>query len=178
LYVPNFVTPDEESELLTCVDGAPWRHDLKRRVQHYGYRYDYRARTVTPDDWLGDLPTWLNPVVEKIAAAGGFARRPDQVIVNEYQPGQGISAHIDCEPCFGDTIASLSLGSDAVMRFSRPDGAEAIDLPLQTRSLVVLSGDARYRWRHAIPARRSDPGPVGRAPRGRRVSLTLRTVIL
>ena len=30
-----------------CVSGmpvsAPWRHDLQRRVQHYGWRYDYRA---------------------------------------------------------------------------------------------------------------------------------------
>jgi hypothetical protein len=40
--------------------------------------------------------------------------------------------------------------------------------------LLVLAGDARYRWRHAIPARRSDPD---RGPRGRRLSLTFRTVV-
>ena len=176
-YVPDFVPPGQEAELLARIDATPWRHDLKRRVQHYGYRYDYRARTVTPSDRLGDLPGWLAPLADRLWDAGWFARRPDQVIVNEYQPGQGISAHIDCAPCFGDTIASLSLGSPAVMRFTRP-GDAPVDLPLPARSLVVLSGEARYDWRHAIPARKSDPGPHGRIPRARRVSLTFRTVIV
>lgn len=176
-YLPDFVVAEEEAALLAQIDAAAWRHDLKRRVQQYGYRYDYRARTVTPADRLGDLPDWLAPLAERLATAGWFPRRPDQVIVNEYAPGQGISAHIDCAPCFGDTIASLSLGSPAVMRFTRP-GEAPVDLPLPARSLVVLCGEARYAWRHAIPARRSDPGPHGRIPRARRVSLTFRTVIV
>jgi alkylated DNA repair dioxygenase AlkB len=176
-YLPDFVEAEEEAALLAQIDAAVWRHDLKRRVQHYGYRYDYRARTVTPADRLGDLPGWLAPLADRLWDAGWFARRPDQVIVNEYQPGQGISAHIDCAPCFGGTIASLSLGSPAIMRFTRPGNAP-VDLPLPARSLVVLSGEARYDWRHAIPARRSDPGSHGRIPRTRRVSLTFRTVIV
>lgn len=32
----------------------------------------------------------------RLQQAGLFADTPDQVIINEYQPGQGISAHIDC----------------------------------------------------------------------------------
>ncbi|GAA0283501.1 hypothetical protein GCM10009527_094560 [Actinomadura nitritigenes] len=39
-----------------------------------------------------------------------------------------------------------------------------------------LQAPARFTWRHAIPARKTDPGPAGRVPRGRRVSVTLRTV--
>ncbi|MFC3996986.1 hypothetical protein ACFOVU_13730 [Nocardiopsis sediminis] len=42
--------------------------------------------------------------------------------------------------------------------------------------MCVMSGPARYEWWHAIAARKSDPGPAGRVPRGRRVSVTLRTV--
>lgn len=44
---------------------------------------------------------------------------PDQVIVNEYQPGQGIANHIDCISCFSGTVISLSLGSSCIMDFTR-----------------------------------------------------------
>jgi alkylated DNA repair dioxygenase AlkB len=44
-------------------------------------------------------------------------------------------------------------------------------------SLVVMAGPARQEWRHAIPARKSDPAPDGgRVPRERRVSVTFRTL--
>jgi alkylated DNA repair dioxygenase AlkB len=41
----------------------------------------------------------------------------NQTIVNEYRPGQGIAAHVDCVPCFGATILSLSLGSSSVVGY-------------------------------------------------------------
>ncbi|WP_244313666.1 alpha-ketoglutarate-dependent dioxygenase AlkB [Stappia sediminis] len=167
-----------ERRLLDRIDAAPWRADLKRRVQHYGYRYDYKARRVTRESFLGPLPGWLMPLCERLANDGHFAKPPDQVIVNEYLPGQGIAPHVDCEPCFGDTIASLSLCSGCVMDFTNVEAGERFSHYLEPRSLLVLSGEARYRWRHGIAARKSDPGPNGRIARGRRISLTFRTILL
>jgi hypothetical protein len=40
LYAPAFIAESEEQTLLARIDREPWRKDLKRRVQHYGYRYD------------------------------------------------------------------------------------------------------------------------------------------
>ena len=121
LYLPDYITASEQADLLADIDASPWRDDLKRRVQHYGYRYDYKARRVTADSYLGPLPDWLARMAMALADTGLFPARPDQVIVNEYQPGQGIAPHVDCEPCFGDVIASLSLGSGCAMLFSAPD---------------------------------------------------------
>ena len=42
--VPAIVTEAEEQRILLRIADAPWLTDLSRRVQHYGYRYDYRAR--------------------------------------------------------------------------------------------------------------------------------------
>lgn len=170
--LPEFVDVWQAAELARAIDAAPWLDDLKRRVQHYGYRYAYAARRIDPTMELGPLPDWLLAVAARVEAAG-FAAPPDQVIVNEYQPGQGISGHIDCLPCFGPTIASLSLLSGTTMTFSGP-GAVKVDVWLPARSLVVLTGAARTTWKHAIAGRRSDPG---HGPRGRRLSLTFRTVI-
>jgi len=95
--------------LLTFIDEQEWRSDLKRRVQHYGYVYDHRARRVTQADFLSALPRLFDGLADELLSAGLFERAGDQVIVNEYLPGQGIAPHIDCQPYFGDTIASLSL---------------------------------------------------------------------
>ena len=162
--------------LLATVDGQPWRSDLKRRVQHYGWRYDYRARTVSPDMRLGPLPDWLAPLAQSLSREAEFDAIPDQVIINEYQPGQGISAHIDCAPCFGPAIASLSLTGCAEMVLRNTHTDDRISLRLEPGSLLILSGEARYDWTHEIPARKSDVIDGARQPRSRRVSLTFRTV--
>lgn len=39
-YVPDFITPAENDFLLSQIDQQPWLTDLKRRVEHYGYKYD------------------------------------------------------------------------------------------------------------------------------------------
>ena len=42
---------------------------------------------------------------------------PNQIIINKYIPGQGISAHRDHYPIFDNDIATLSLGSPIVIEF-------------------------------------------------------------
>jgi alkylated DNA repair dioxygenase AlkB len=77
-YLPDFITANQERTLIEVIDQQPWLHDLKRRVQHYGYKYDYKARAVTSDSYLGSLPDWLMPSAQKLPF------KPDQAIVNEY----------------------------------------------------------------------------------------------
>ena len=122
------------------------------------------------------MPDWLRGPAERLHSEGWFGRVPDQAIVNEYLPGQGIAAHVDCEPCFGNTIASVSLGSSCVMTLTRGDGLARHDLLLEPRSLLVLSGPARREWKHGIAARKSDFVNGSRVARGRRLSITFRTV--
>ncbi|MGB4058374.1 MAG: alpha-ketoglutarate-dependent dioxygenase AlkB [Alphaproteobacteria bacterium] len=173
-YCSNFISGKEQDVLLAQIDSQPWLNDLKRRVQHYGYKYDYKARNVVASSYLGELPIWLAPLQNGLLSQGIFKDYPNQAIVNEYLPGQGISAHIDCVPCFGDVIASLSLGSDCMMQLSRGDVRR--DVFLEKCSLIILSGDARYVWQHGIPARKSDVVGGLKLERQRRVSVTFRTV--
>lgn len=67
--------------------------------------------------------------------------------ISEYQPGQGINGHIDRVESFGPVVASLSLGSPVVMSFSL--GNNSVDVLLERRSMVFLTGDARFKWKHA-----------------------------
>jgi alkylated DNA repair dioxygenase AlkB len=177
-YIAGCISEADESSLLAAVDTEQWLTDLKRRVQHYGYSYDYKARKIDPSMYLGPLPAWAQPMANWLVAEGIMLSTPDQLIVNEYEPGQGIAAHIDCVPCFGPVVCSLTLGSQCVMDLSAVEGDRVESILLERGSLLVLAGESRYRWRHAIPGRKSDKFGGQIIPRTRRVSLTFRTVMV
>lgn len=170
----NVITREQEVDALLTLNAQPWDDKtLKRRVQHYGYRYDY-ART--PPTYIGPLPEWALTLYDAISAPQGGAP-PNQIIVNEYKPGQGIAAHTDHESYFGDTITVLSLGSPCTLILRSKDTpglTRTIRVP--PRSVYQLQGEARYRWTHEIPARTSDTYDGAKETRGTRVSVTYRTV--
>lgn len=175
-YVPDYLSKAEEADLRFLIDREAWSTELKRRVQHYGYRYDYRRRQA--GRYLGRLPGWLMALADRMRYDGLITTLPDQCAINEYLPGQGISPHIDSVPSFGDTVLSLSLGSSCVMEFSRPDYNLKIPVLVQPRSLLVMTGAARYQWRHSIPARKTDHYDGMDYLRERRLSITFRKMLL
>lgn len=177
-YLPGYLAPAEQSRLLAIIDGLSWREDLKRRVQHYGYRYDYTRKTVDYDMLLGPLPSWAAELAENLRRNGHTTHLLNQLIVNEYLPSQGIAPHVDCVTCFADPVLSLSLGSSCVMSLTHPHRGDHFTILLEPGSLLVMSDEARYQWKHSIPARKIDVEAGRRVPRGRRVSLTFRTVLI
>lgn len=173
--VPEFISQEEESSLLEAIDNLPWDSTMSRRVQHYGWRYDYKAKKVNPAAYLGSLPSWAELLGEKLLKQGLLLELPDQVIVNEYKGSQSISKHIDCPLCFRGAIISISLNESWEMVFSRRTESgddEKYKVLLPRRSAVVLDGEARSSWQHEIPRRINEAG----LPRGRRVSITFRKV--
>lgn len=173
-YVKGFLTPQGAQTLVARIDTMPWMDVLQRRVQHYGYRYDYKARRVTASMRLGPLPEFAQALAERLLQEGLIPEQVDQAIVNEYLPGQGISAHVDCVPCFGEAIVTISLGSQCEMVFANIETKESKSLLLLPRSVLILQGDSRYKWSHAIKPKLSDNG----LSRARRISLTFRRVII
>jgi len=178
-YLADFISPVEHDLLLNAIDTHPWLDDLKRRVQHYGYKYDYKQHKVNHSMKIADLPPFLKTFADRLQKQGFFNDTPDQVIVNEYLPGQGITDHIDCPPCFADTVASLSLGSTCVMNFTNKDNKnDIVKYLLEKNSIVILKGNARYNWKHGIKMVKNDKYFGNTIKRQRRVSLTFRKVIV
>lgn len=182
-YNPDSITEEEETALITAIDALEWNEDLERRTQQYGWQFAYAkgyGRGGTIDKYLGDLPEWAIQLAKDLLRKEILTCLPDCLIVNEYTPGQGISGHRD-KPCYMDEIATVSLGSQAMMRFwdenpQKRGVKHKGDFLLEQRSTAVFRGDARFKWRHGIPARQSDVINGKRVQRGRRISITFRTV--
>jgi alkylated DNA repair dioxygenase AlkB len=169
-YQPEFLTRDEERELVASVEHLPFQevrmHGVaaKRTVIHYGWDYDYEQWAIRPAD---PFPDFLTPLIARCAAAVGIEiARLEQLMVARYPPGAAIGWHRDA-PMFGSPVVGVSLASACVMRFRRGKvrAWETYDQPLAPRSLYVLSGPARVTWQHSIP----------RTPE-LRYSITLRTL--
>lgn len=63
------------------------------------------------------------------------------------------------------------------MEFTHSATGEKIAHMLEPCSLIILSGDARYKWKHGISSRKTDKYKGLIIQRGRRVSLTFRSII-
>ena len=133
-YIPNYLSISDQSEIIQEIESGVWSNELKRRVQHYGYKYDYTNRSINAEMAVGDIPVRCKLLAYKLVQDNIFTKVPDQLIINEYQPGQGIAPHIDCVPCFNDIIVSISLLDEYPMTFSNEN--EKIDLTLEVGSLV------------------------------------------
>ena len=197
----DFITEEEEARLLDYLDRQHWRTDLARRTMHFGGTYCLMPpRDSSPATrkkiegtilTAPDMPRDLDFLMKKMIASGLYEvdRRPEYCIVNEYRPGQGISAHVE-NFRFGEPVCSLTLGGGDQMRFheleaahdgsvrsgkasTAPRTGRREDVFLPRRSLVVLRSDARSKWQHEIVRGRKGGKPSG----WRRVSLTFRVEV-
>lgn len=172
-YVADYVTRDEERELLAAIDRQPWLTEWERRRQIYGLSYGSARGDARV---LGPLPSWLVPLAERVMRDGYIEEPVANVVVNEYLPGQGIGSHHDY-PGFGPTVVAVSLGSPCLLDLVLPDTDRKEVLDVAERSLWILGGDARTKWKHGIAHRRADVIAGIKRPRGRRVSITMRSAL-
>ncbi|MCY4458077.1 MAG: alpha-ketoglutarate-dependent dioxygenase AlkB, partial [Acidimicrobiaceae bacterium] len=170
---------------------AKWLDDLSRRVMHFGYKYDYTSRMLDESALIGPLPEWLQQLAQKVRETASEKAQQrlepdqpfDQAIINEYDPGQGIAAHIDRD-CFGPIIATVSLRSAINMDFYQKSTDKSADKStekshiqrVEERSLIVLQDAARNEWSHEIKKRKSDPWQGQKIKRSPRISITFRTI--
>lgn len=165
----GYITSDEERDLLEKVDADQWDTEWRRRVQRYGAGYGRATGRVV----AGPLPDWLFPLATKVARDTAFERFPENCVINEYEPGQGIAPHKDYSS-FGPKVACVSLGSDVLLDFHSEDRARKCSVLIPARSSWVISGDARTKWLHGISPRLCDAVQGEKRKRKRRVSITFR----
>lgn len=165
LLCNNIITEEKERELLYNINNNEWEFIGKRKVQQYGYKYCYNSKTLKD---FNNMPNWLIDLSKTLNLP-----YPDNVIINKYEPGQGISPHID-NLCFGKIIASLSLLSSISMSICRNMDEHAIIL--EPRSLIIFTEDSRYKWTHGIVPRKSDIINGKKQNRHIRISITFRTL--
>ncbi|XP_039129573.1 alpha-ketoglutarate-dependent dioxygenase alkB homolog 6-like isoform X2 [Dioscorea cayenensis subsp. rotundata] len=115
IYIPNFITDSEQSQLLRHIYEVPtskWKNLKNRRLQNWGGVVHEKG--LLPQE----LPAWLKKVTGRIHQCTGlFPSELNHVLINEYLPDQGIMPHQDGLAYF-PVVAILSLKSPVVIDFT------------------------------------------------------------
>lgn len=172
-YLANFLSYEDQLQIVEFIDSMPWDTTLKRRRQQYGYWYDIKSKS---NAQAPPIPGVLQTLAQHLYSEGTFAKVPEQLLINEYTATQGISAHTDAN-IFGSVVVSISLLEEAEMIFTRE--SERFSMILEPGSILVMFGEARYEWKHEIKPTKTyykNGVRVTKSANYRRISLTYRTL--
>lgn len=155
--------------LNTTTDWRPMAGPNSRKVIHYGLRYNYNSGGV--GGTTEPLPPACVMLRDKLSACvieDITHAEYVQCIVNKYESGQGIGAHIDSMdfgPVIGCFVFNVGIGDTSQMTFTLNGSDTRVETP--HNSLYIMTGLSRYNYRHALEGRKSY------APR---VSVTFRSL--
>ncbi|KAI5608390.1 alpha-ketoglutarate-dependent dioxygenase alkB-like 4 isoform 1, partial [Silurus asotus] len=156
----NFVSEDEERELVASMDQEIWRESQSgRRKQDFGPKVNFKKQRVRLGAFSG-LPASSQKLLDRMSKEPLLADfHPVEQCNLEYSPerGSAIDPHLDDSWLWGERLVTLNLLSDTVITMSLDQGWEDMDqgevrvaVKMPRRCLFVLFGDARHRWKHAI----------------------------
>jgi alkylated DNA repair dioxygenase AlkB len=186
---PNFISEEEEALILEHLDHEAampkWsteQHTGSHREKRWGVDHDLWSRSVRPPkhaipEWMSTLlmqrfPSLVSDVTDPKVKDLLNSFHPNDVNAIEYRRDQGhsLAAHVDDRQKHTELIANVSLAGDCFMTYSlepsRKKGSPQYRVGLPRRTLQLLTGSARYDYRHGIA--------TADLVSARRVSLTLR----
>lgn len=163
--VKNFLRPEEENTLVKKICSGIWGQNRSktRRIQTYGAYHDSSYRTTErytsypgySEDVLAmieelreDVPETRTYLTDEVMQKLSDPQR-SELFVNEYVNGNDLYAHHDNRTTYEECIIGISLISDIEMEFS--SGRQKIRVTVPKRSLYLMTGKARYVYRHGIP---------------------------
>ncbi|XP_041349728.1 alpha-ketoglutarate-dependent dioxygenase alkB homolog 4-like [Gigantopelta aegis] len=165
----DFISSEEEDRLVSKIYETPFVDSQSgRRKQDYGPKVNFKKQKVKTEVFSG-LPQFSQFIYERMTSISALARfAPVELCNLEYDASRGasIDPHFDDFWLWGERLVTVNLLSDSILCFTRDDKPDVeIHVLMPRRSLIVVAGEARYRWKHGI--HRSDIN-------GRRIAMTFR----
>ncbi|KAF3840652.1 hypothetical protein F7725_006514 [Dissostichus mawsoni] len=137
----DFISEEEEEELIRTIDRDVWNDSQSgRRKQDFGPKVNFKKQKVRLSSFSG-LPAVSRSLVLRMQSEASLEDfRPVEQCNLEYLPqrGSSIDPHLDDSWLWGERLVT----------------EVQVSVLLPRRSLLVLFGEARHRWKHSI--RRED----------------------
>lgn len=173
------ITQEEEAFLVQQIDAGEWVDSQSgRRKQDFGPKVNFKKRKCKVGSFRG-LPLYIRDILASLKERHNEVLSdflPVELCNLEYEPTRGaaIDPHLDDVWLWGERLVTLNYLSSTMLTLTKPEGEGApnsagpnisISIEMPARSLLVLSGEARYQWLHSV--KRGDISE-------RRVATTLR----
>lgn len=160
----NFVDAREESYLMDEIGQTNWVESQSGRFkQDFGPKANFNRKKLKCTTFTG-LPEYSKFLIDRLyertedelsGLVGSFV--PVELCNLRYEPSRAacIDSHIDDVWLWGDRIITCNLQANTFLtlkpstQLTRPPCGNVL-IPMERRSLLVLYGDARYKWMHSI----------------------------
>ncbi len=95
--VYQLLSKEEQKQLMDFCDEGVWKNLSMRRVQHYGYEFNYDTLGFDTSKPITPIPDIFNPLLKQFSLiCEKFGQgEVNQLTINEYKPGCGIPFHVD-----------------------------------------------------------------------------------
>ncbi|XP_059481722.1 alpha-ketoglutarate-dependent dioxygenase alkB homolog 4 [Neocloeon triangulifer] len=172
----DFLTKEEAEILVRGIDDTPW--DLSqsgRRKQNFGPKCNFKRQKIAVGSF-GGFPAFSLFVQEKFKKVPVMDEfQSIEQCTLEYNPDRGasIDPHIDDCWIWGERIVTVNVLGDSVLtmtylqekdrcRYNLPLAPDlylnfdeslvrkVVRIPMSVRSLLIMTGQARYQWEHRI----------------------------
>eukprot|EP00835_Amoeboradix_gromovi_P006311 NODE_720_length_4814_cov_0.354613.p2 type:complete len:297 gc:universal NODE_720_length_4814_cov_0.354613:445-1335(+) len=151
LYIiDDFISEHEQHLLLNHLKKENLVKVKNRFIKHFGYSYDYNGFDVSAR--CEPMPSYFSLFLKRLPC---IFEQPNQFTVSKYPKNTGIPLHTDLENGFGPHIFSLSLNSPIIMDFVCDNDYPQL-IQLNPRSLLIITEDSRYLFKHGIKERKTD----------------------
>ena len=168
--VPDFLNEDEEEKLLSAIDDDIWISSQSGRLkQDFGIKINFKKQTIKTKYFTG-MPMYSQSLIQRLQTHRLLKDFQSVELCNlDYRSERGshIDPHIDDTWIWGERLITINLLSSTILCLIPKDehSNKIIYIPLPRRWMIVLYGDARYEYKHAIQRRHIH---------GRRVAVTFR----
>jgi alkylated DNA repair protein alkB homolog 6 len=148
-YVEDFITKEEEEELISNIYNSKteWISLSNRKLQNSGGTPHHEGMIEE------EFPKHFQDVGNLLEQCGFTKKigKMNQVLLNEYSDGKGISFHKD-GPLYFEFAAILSLKSKAILEFKKDRNQKTPDASvlLNERSLLIFTEEAYTEYFHGI----------------------------
>lgn len=153
LVVKDFVSEEEEIKLIENIDRIPWVESQSGRRKHdFGPKVNFKKKKIRLNTFKG-FPEYSRFILQRLATVEELSDFLAVEMCNlDYHPSKGaaIDPHFDDFWLWGERLVTLNLLSETCYTLTQSDSNDQIVIHLPRRSLVVLYGEARFKWMHSI----------------------------
>ncbi|ETO04204.1 hypothetical protein RFI_33193 [Reticulomyxa filosa] len=171
-YIRNYITPTEESDIMEKIMDSrvknEWVQLKRRKLLCFGEKAKQSKGNEKKKESELAMAKWCELLIDKICNDSEIFdehHRPNHILINNYEIGEGIMAHKD-GPAYYPLVCILSLHSAiTILFFQKPpvvrkseDGHSLIQLKpnpvlqviLEPRSLFIFRDDLYHHYYHMI----------------------------
>jgi alkylated DNA repair protein alkB family protein 4 len=153
--VSDFIDENEENDLINSFDNDIWISSQSgRSKEDFGIKINFKKQTIKTKYFTG-MPMYSKTLIERLQSHRILKDFQSVELCNlDYhsQRGSHIDPHIDDTWIWGERLITINLLSNTILSLipKDKDATKIIYIPLPRRWMIVLYGDARYEYKHAI----------------------------